>query len=138
MYETWVPACAGTTLESTCTQDVVPAQAGKLKTSEFENTDVDRLTEDDIMTPTTLQSYIAGRWHGQSANQPLHSALDNQLIFHTHAEEIDFDEAVDLRAASTACPQLMQLDFQQRAAAPEGAGACTSWSARKSCTRSRT
>jgi oxepin-CoA hydrolase/3-oxo-5,6-dehydrosuberyl-CoA semialdehyde dehydrogenase len=38
-------------------------------------------------TPSTLQSYIAGRWHGQSAHQPLHSALDNQLIFHTHAEK---------------------------------------------------
>jgi oxepin-CoA hydrolase/3-oxo-5,6-dehydrosuberyl-CoA semialdehyde dehydrogenase len=66
------------------------------------------------MTPTTLQSFIAGRWHGHSAHQPLHSALDNQLIFHTHAEQIDFDEALTY-ARKLGVPQLMQLDFQQRA-----------------------
>jgi oxepin-CoA hydrolase/3-oxo-5,6-dehydrosuberyl-CoA semialdehyde dehydrogenase len=65
-------------------------------------------------TPSTLQSFIAGRWHGQQANQPLHSALDNQLIFHTHAEQIDFDEALTY-ARKTGVPQLMQLDFQKRA-----------------------
>jgi oxepin-CoA hydrolase/3-oxo-5,6-dehydrosuberyl-CoA semialdehyde dehydrogenase len=65
-------------------------------------------------TPSTLQSYIAGRWHGQSANQPLHSALDNQLIYHTHAEKIDFDEALSY-ARKQGVPQLMQLDFQKRA-----------------------
>ena len=45
-------------------------------------------------TPTTLQSLIAGRWLGSEAHQPLHSALDNQLIYHTHADSIDFGEAV--------------------------------------------
>jgi oxepin-CoA hydrolase/3-oxo-5,6-dehydrosuberyl-CoA semialdehyde dehydrogenase len=65
-------------------------------------------------TPSTLQSYIAGRWHGQSANQPLHSALDNQLIFHTHAEKIDFSEALSY-ARKSGVPALMQLDFQKRA-----------------------
>jgi oxepin-CoA hydrolase/3-oxo-5,6-dehydrosuberyl-CoA semialdehyde dehydrogenase len=64
--------------------------------------------------PSTLQSYIAGRWHGQSANQPLHSALDNQLIFHTHAEKIDFSEALSY-ARKSGVPALMQLDFQKRA-----------------------
>ncbi len=33
----------------------------------------------------TLQSLIGGRWLGEQAHMPLHSALDNQLIFHTHA-----------------------------------------------------
>ncbi len=46
----------------------------------------------------TLQSLIAGRWHGAASHTPLHSALDSTLIYHTHAEKIDFDEAADLRA----------------------------------------
>jgi len=65
-------------------------------------------------TPSTLQSYIAGRWHGQEAHQALHSALDNQLIYHTHAEKIDFDEALTY-ARKTGVPELMRLDFQKRA-----------------------
>jgi oxepin-CoA hydrolase/3-oxo-5,6-dehydrosuberyl-CoA semialdehyde dehydrogenase len=66
------------------------------------------------MTPTTLQSYIAGRWQGQQAHQPLHSALDNQLIYHTHAEKIDFDEALGY-ARKQGVRELMALDFQKRA-----------------------
>src|SRR6476469_10623667 len=65
-------------------------------------------------TPSTLQSYIAGRWQGESAHQPLHSALNNSLIYHTHAEKIDFEEAV-VYARRTGVPALMQMDFQQRA-----------------------
>ena len=64
---------------------------------------------------TTLQSYIAGRWHGKEAHTPLHSALHNQLIYHTHAEAIDFAEAVDY-GRKTGVPALMKLDFQGRAA----------------------
>src|SRR5690349_6567721 len=65
-------------------------------------------------TPSTLQSYIAGRWQGESAHQPLHSALDNQLIYHTHAEKIDFDEALTY-ARKQGVRELMALDFQKRA-----------------------
>jgi len=65
-------------------------------------------------TPTTLQSHIAGRWHGTQAQTPLHSALDNQLIFHTHAEQIDFEEAITY-ARKSGVRSLMQLDFQTRA-----------------------
>jgi oxepin-CoA hydrolase/3-oxo-5,6-dehydrosuberyl-CoA semialdehyde dehydrogenase len=65
-------------------------------------------------TPSTLQSYIAGRWQGQEANQALHSALDNQLVYHTHAEKIDFAEALSY-ARKSGVPALMQLDFQKRA-----------------------
>jgi oxepin-CoA hydrolase / 3-oxo-5,6-dehydrosuberyl-CoA semialdehyde dehydrogenase len=64
---------------------------------------------------STLQSLIAGRWHGAAAAAPLHSALDNSLIYHTHAEAIDFGEAVGY-ARRTGVPALMALDFQQRAA----------------------
>jgi oxepin-CoA hydrolase / 3-oxo-5,6-dehydrosuberyl-CoA semialdehyde dehydrogenase len=63
----------------------------------------------------TLQSFIGGRWHGKEARQPLHSALNNSLIYHTHAEEIDFGEVLD-HGRKTGIPALMALDFQQRAA----------------------
>ena len=63
----------------------------------------------------TLQSLIAGRWLGAQAAVPLHNALNNSLIYHTHAESIDFGEAVAY-ARKTGVPALMRLDFQQRAA----------------------
>jgi len=65
-------------------------------------------------TPSTLQSLIAGRWLGADPHQPLHSALDNQLIYHTHADKIDFAEALTY-ARKTGVPALMQMDFQKRA-----------------------
>lgn len=64
--------------------------------------------------PTTLQSWIAGRWIGNEAATPLHSALDGQLVYHTHAEKLDFEEAVTY-ARKTGVPALMKLDFQTRA-----------------------
>jgi len=63
----------------------------------------------------TLQSFIGGRWHGKEAATPLHSALTNSLIYHTHAESIDFAEAISY-GRKTGIPSLMALDFQQRAA----------------------
>jgi oxepin-CoA hydrolase/3-oxo-5,6-dehydrosuberyl-CoA semialdehyde dehydrogenase len=62
----------------------------------------------------TLQSLIAGRWHGQEAHTALHSALDDALIYHTHLEPIDFDEALTF-ARKTGIKSLMCLDFQKRA-----------------------
>jgi oxepin-CoA hydrolase/3-oxo-5,6-dehydrosuberyl-CoA semialdehyde dehydrogenase len=62
-----------------------------------------------------LQSFIGGRWHGKEAHQPLHNALNNSLIYHTHAESIDFGEVLDY-GRKTGIPALMALDFQQRAA----------------------
>nr|AGU09870.1 Aldehyde dehydrogenase family [uncultured organism] len=66
------------------------------------------------MQPTTLQSLIANRWLGTTAHEPLHSALDNRLIYHTHADKIDFGEAVAY-ARKTGVPALMAMDFQARA-----------------------
>jgi oxepin-CoA hydrolase/3-oxo-5,6-dehydrosuberyl-CoA semialdehyde dehydrogenase len=65
-------------------------------------------------TPT-LQSLIGGRWLGAEAATPLHNALTNAVIYHTHAERIDFSEAVHY-ARKTGVPALMAMDFQQRAA----------------------
>jgi len=64
----------------------------------------------------TLQSLIAGRWHGAASHTPLHSALDSTLIYHTHAEKIDFDEALTF-ARKTGVRTLMRQTFQERAAA---------------------
>lgn len=63
----------------------------------------------------TLQSLIAGRWHGAASHTPLHSALDSTLIYHTHAEKIDFDEALTF-ARKTGIKMLMRQTFQERAA----------------------
>ncbi len=63
---------------------------------------------------TTLQSYIAGRWIGQEAAQSLRSAVNGQAVASTHAEAIDFAEAL-AHARRVGIPALMKLDFQQRA-----------------------
>ena len=65
------------------------------------------------MTPT-LQSYIGGRWLGQQGAQVLRSAIDGHPVASTHAEAIDFGEAV-AHARKVGLPALMALDFQQRA-----------------------
>ncbi|MBC7730323.1 MAG: phenylacetic acid degradation bifunctional protein PaaZ [Bacteriovorax sp.] len=65
------------------------------------------------MTPT-LQSYIGGRWLGQQGAQVLRSAINGQAVASTHAEAIDFGEAV-AHARKVGLPALMALDFQQRA-----------------------
>jgi oxepin-CoA hydrolase / 3-oxo-5,6-dehydrosuberyl-CoA semialdehyde dehydrogenase len=64
---------------------------------------------------SVLQSLIAGRWLGAGAAVPLHSAVNGGLIYHTHAEAIDFAEALQF-ARGTGLPALMLMDFQQRAA----------------------
>jgi oxepin-CoA hydrolase / 3-oxo-5,6-dehydrosuberyl-CoA semialdehyde dehydrogenase len=64
---------------------------------------------------TPLQSLIAGRWLGRTAAQTLHSALDGRPVAATHAEAIDFAEAVE-HARRVGVPALMKTDFQQRAA----------------------
>ena len=62
-----------------------------------------------------LQSHIAGRWVGSREGSLLSSAIDGSGIHHTHADEIDFGEAL-LHARRVGGPALMALDFQQRAA----------------------
>jgi oxepin-CoA hydrolase/3-oxo-5,6-dehydrosuberyl-CoA semialdehyde dehydrogenase len=63
---------------------------------------------------TTLQSYIGGRWLGTQAAQALNSAINGKPVYSTHAEAIDFGEAV-AHARQVGLPALMALDFQQRA-----------------------
>ena len=63
----------------------------------------------------TLQSYIAGRWIGHEAGLSLRSAINGQPVYNTHAETLDFAEAVHY-ARTVGLPGLLALDFQQRAA----------------------
>ena len=62
-----------------------------------------------------LQSLIADRWVGSRAGARLSSAIDGSAIHHTHADAIDFGEALAF-GRSTGVPALLKLDFQQRAA----------------------
>ncbi len=62
-----------------------------------------------------LQSLIADRWVGARAGTPLSSAIDGVVIHHTHADAIDFGEALAF-GRGTGVPALLKLDFQQRAA----------------------
>jgi oxepin-CoA hydrolase/3-oxo-5,6-dehydrosuberyl-CoA semialdehyde dehydrogenase len=66
------------------------------------------------MTPV-LQSFIAGRWLGAKPAAQLRSAVNGQPVASTHAEAIDFGEAVHY-ARTTGLTNLLKLDFQQRAA----------------------
>ncbi|NML16652.1 phenylacetic acid degradation bifunctional protein PaaZ [Azohydromonas caseinilytica] len=66
------------------------------------------------MTPI-LQSFIAGRWIGQEAAQQLRSAVNGRPVAATHAERLDFGEAVAY-ARGTGLRSLLALDFQKRSA----------------------
>jgi len=70
----------------------------------------------------TLQSLIAGRWLGERAAVPMYNAVNGSPVFHTHAEAINFAEAIDF-ARRTGVPALMAMDFQQRAARLKALGA---------------
>ena len=68
----------------------------------------------NFFVTNTLQIYIGGRWVGQQAGQALRSAVNGQVVSHTHAEALDFAEALH-HARNVGLPGLMALDFQQRA-----------------------
>ena len=76
-----------------------------------------QMTNTHPMQTTTpiLQSLIAGRWIGSQPASTLHSAVNGRPVFHSHADAIDFAEALD-HARRSGGPSLLALDFQQRAA----------------------
>ena len=67
------------------------------------------------MSATLLQSHIAGRWVGQQAAAALRSAVNGRPVAQTHADAIDFGEALHY-ARGTGLPALLAMDFQARAA----------------------
>ena len=46
-------------------------------------------------SPPLLQSYIAGRWIGREPAQTLRSAVNGRPVARTHADSLDFAEALD-------------------------------------------
>jgi oxepin-CoA hydrolase / 3-oxo-5,6-dehydrosuberyl-CoA semialdehyde dehydrogenase len=68
-----------------------------------------------MTSASVLQSFVGGRWFGAKSAQALASAIDGRVVAHTHAEGIDFGEAL-AHARGKGLPALMALDFQQRAA----------------------
>jgi oxepin-CoA hydrolase/3-oxo-5,6-dehydrosuberyl-CoA semialdehyde dehydrogenase len=62
-----------------------------------------------------LQSFIANRWVGAKPAQQLRSAINGKPVASTHAETLDFAEALH-HARTVGLPNLLKLDFQQRAA----------------------
>ncbi len=62
-----------------------------------------------------LQSLIADRWLGSRPGSALASAIDGSTIHRTHADEIDFAEALS-HSRRIGVPALMAMDFQERAA----------------------
>jgi oxepin-CoA hydrolase/3-oxo-5,6-dehydrosuberyl-CoA semialdehyde dehydrogenase len=62
----------------------------------------------------TLQSFIGGRWLGQDGAQVLLSAVNGRPVARTHAEAIDFGEAL-AHARGAGLANLLAMDFQQRA-----------------------
>lgn len=62
-----------------------------------------------------LQSFVGGRWVGRDGAQQLRSAVNGQPVSLTHAETVDFGEAVNY-ARGAGLRSLLALDFQQRAA----------------------
>ncbi|MDN8614728.1 phenylacetic acid degradation bifunctional protein PaaZ [Variovorax ginsengisoli] len=61
-----------------------------------------------------LQSFIGGRWLGAQAAQALRSAVNGRPVASTHAEAIDFGEALQ-HARTVGLANLLAMDFQQRA-----------------------
>ena len=61
-----------------------------------------------------LQSFIGGQWIGQQGAQALRSAINGQTVYQTHAEAIDFGDAVHY-ARTVGLSNLLKLDFQERA-----------------------
>jgi oxepin-CoA hydrolase/3-oxo-5,6-dehydrosuberyl-CoA semialdehyde dehydrogenase len=66
------------------------------------------------MSTKVLQSHIAGRWIGSEPAQVLRSAVNGKAVAATHAESLDFGEAV-AHARRVGVAALLALDFQQRA-----------------------
>ncbi len=65
-------------------------------------------------SPPLLQSYVAGRWIGREPAQTLRSAVNGRPVARTHADSLDFAEALD-HARGPGLTGLLALDFQQRA-----------------------
>ncbi len=64
--------------------------------------------------PTILRSHVAGRWVGETADAPLASAVNGDVVAFVPKERPDFGEAVAY-ARDAGLKGLLAMDFQQRA-----------------------
>ncbi|MBS3805835.1 MAG: phenylacetic acid degradation bifunctional protein PaaZ, partial [Oleiphilaceae bacterium] len=62
-----------------------------------------------------LKSFIAGEWLGETPAKALPSAINGEIIAHTHDEKPDFAKAVSYGRKFG--KKLLEMDFQQRALA---------------------
>ncbi len=62
----------------------------------------------------TLQSFIAGQWIGSEAAKPLASSVNGKVVYHTHAETLNFEQSLDF-ARTAGQTSLLAMDFQSRA-----------------------
>ena len=65
---------------------------------------------------SVLKSFIAGEWLGETPARPLPSAINGDIVAHTHQEPIDFAKAVEY-GRTTGVKNLLAMDFQERALA---------------------
>ena len=75
-----------------------------------------------------LQSLIADRWVGGREGAALASAIDGATVYHSHADELDFAEALSFaRRAGEAA--LLALDYVNKYEAAYGKGSVSTFGA---------
>ncbi|GAB2724300.1 phenylacetic acid degradation bifunctional protein PaaZ [Halomonas garicola] len=65
---------------------------------------------------SVLKSFIAGEWIGSGQAKALPSAINGEIVAHTHDDTLDFAKAVDY-GRKVGGKTLMEMDFQERALA---------------------
>ncbi|WP_139173036.1 aldehyde dehydrogenase family protein, partial [Marinobacter sp. AC-23] len=65
---------------------------------------------------SVLKSFIAGEWVGEQQAKALPSAINGEIVAHTHADTLDFKKAVEY-GRKTGGKTLLAMDFQERALA---------------------
>ena len=65
---------------------------------------------------SVLKSFIAGQWVGEKPAKALTSAINGEVVAHTHDDTIDFKKAAEY-GRKVGGKNLMAMDFQERALA---------------------
>ena len=65
---------------------------------------------------SVLKSFIAGEWVGEQQAKALPSAINGEIVAHTHADTLDFKKAVEY-GRKIGGKTLLAMDFQERALA---------------------
>ena len=65
---------------------------------------------------TITKSFIAGEWIGEQKAKALPSAINGEIVAHTHGDVLDFNKAVEY-GRKVGGKSLLAMDFQERALA---------------------